>query len=632
MSRIKILSDVVASQIAAGEVVQRPASVVKELVDNALDAGAGRISVEVEKGGTVSLRVTDDGCGIPAEDLPLALKRHATSKIELESDLRSIQTHGFRGEALAAISSVSKIEIVSRLPSERQGNRMTAEGGENLRVEPCGCPPGTSVSVSDLFYNTPARRKFMKSATTEMERIGAILLRAALSNPSLHFELSHNGKLSRRYAAVPSAVDRIVQIFGEELIDELLPVDYAGGGVQIEGFCSRPTTHRKTAGDLYFFVNGRFIRDKILLRALIEAYRASLPQRRYPVAVLFLSLPSEEVDVNVHPTKEEIRFSDEGKVWRTMYASLREALGGGARALPQVTEKEEFQTAAAVSAKENAQSGGSSSARISHPESLEPVASPSKLLSEPARRAFVDRLSPEQEEDRRRVEEIFASQPDAPVERMETLNRRPLLEDKPVSSSDPPEPAKSWRVVAQLFDSFILCEGGEEMALFDQHALHERIQFEKLRKQYEEGRIGQQSLMFPLTVEVAPNQTELLQESTELLAELGLDIDHFGDRTFIVRSVPADLDFSEIEGLVQDALHDLSDQGLVTPLSETAEKILARMSCRSAIKANEALERHQMQHLIDQYTSNPILSTCPHGRPPVWKLSRREIEKLFDRP
>lgn len=296
MSRIKLLSDVVISQIAAGEVVQRPASVVKELIDNSLDAGAGRILVEVDRGGNDRIRVVDDGCGMTRDELPLAVHRHATSKIELESDLQSIRTNGFRGEALAAISSVSKVEIVSRTHGERQGCRLLVEGGVQVSLEPTGAAPGTSVQVDDLFYNTPARRKFMKSPATEFDRVGQVVIRAAMARSDLHFELTHNGRRSRQFTPVPSTADRLVQILGAETVADLLPVDYAAEDIQIEGFTSRPTTHRKTASDLSFFINGRFIRDKILLRALAEAYRASLPQRRYPVTVLFINLdPSPSV-------------------------------------------------------------------------------------------------------------------------------------------------------------------------------------------------------------------------------------------------------------------------------------------------------------------------------------------------
>jgi len=632
MPRIKILPETVASQIAAGEVVQRPASVVKELVDNGLDAGAGRIVVEVEKGGNQLVRVADDGCGMSEEDLPLCLRRHATSKIELETDLHSIRTHGFRGEALAAISSVSKTEIVSRLSGERKGCRLYAEGGEILNLEPVGAPPGTSVTVSDLFYNTPARKKFMKSATTEMERVGEVVVRAALGNPNLHFELSHNGRRSRHYPPVPGCADRLVQILGEETAAEILTVNHATDRIQIEGFISRPTQHRKSAADLYFFVNRRFVRDRILMRALAEAYRASLPQRRYPVAVLFLELPPEAVDVNVHPTKEEIRFLDEGMVWRSVYAAVRDALSGFSTSWGASGTNRGDEELAAGRRSLSAYPDKGNDRPVAPPD-LRDSAGERPATSHGAGGSIDWRTIPDRTEEPRDFpgpSHRTQLRPDvpAPVPGIRLGESQERTEEKETPRRKPSQ----WKVVSQIFNSFILCEAGEEMALFDQHALHERLQFEKLRKQYASRQIGRQNLLFPTTIEVSPNQVEPLTESLPLLLELGLEIEPFGDRTFVVRGIPSDLDLSEVEGLIQDALHDIAEQGMVAPLGDRAERILARMACRSAVKANEPLNVHEMQHLVDQFTDDAVLSTCPHGRPPIWRLARRELEKLFDRP
>jgi len=630
MSRIKLLSDVVISQIAAGEVVQRPANVVKELIDNSLDAGSGRIVVEVDQGGNERIRVIDDGCGMTREELPMAVHRHATSKIELESDLQSIRTHGFRGEALAAISSVSKVEIVSRTHGERQGHRLLIEGGERVSLEPTGAAPGTSIAVTDLFFNTPARKKFMKTATTEFDRVGQVLTRAAMMFPDIHFELSHNGRRTRHYTPAPSAIDRLVQILGAETVECLLPVDFANDDIQIEGFTGRPTLHRKTAGDLYFFVNQRFIRDKILMRALSEAYRASLPQRRYPVTVLFIAVDPSHIDVNVHPSKEEIRFLQEGQVWKGVYAAVREALTGMSGGGPPYER-------AVVS---------------------EPVKSP--VLTQPTKswEASALRSPPTPQVERREWRSELSNLPPQPAmeaetpssdpfsrpgvrdlrEAIEKLNRVPVIQreaaDKNGVSTEIAEELENrdWRVVAQVFKSYILCESNGEMAIFDQHALHERIQFEKFRKQHEEGGVSQQSLMFPMTFEVPSHQVPLMNDSLALLSRLGFEIDPFGEKTFAIRSIPSDLKMEEVEGVLRDALLDLSEQGMVSPLSERAERVIARMSCRSAIKANETLDLHQMRNLIDQYSNNPILSTCPHGRPPIWRIGRRELEKMFDRP
>ncbi len=633
MNRIKILPEQVASQIAAGEVVQRPASVIKELIDNSLDAGAGRISVEADRGGTVRMRVTDDGCGMSVEDLPMALRRHATSKIEAASDLMAIQTYGFRGEALAAISSVSHIEIISRLPSDREGHRLFAAGGEVQSIEPAGTPPGTTVTVSSLFFNTPARRKFLKSTTTEMERINEVVLRTALSWPNLHIDLSHNGKKARVLPPVPACIDRLVQLFGNDMAAELLPVDYASEHLQITGFTSRATLHRNTAADLYFFVNRRFVRDRLLLRGLMEAYKASLPQRRYPVAVLFLEMEPEQVDVNVHPSKEEIRFRDERLIWSGLYSAIREAFDSG-------------------TSKVWVDAGRGMPHRDSPPlPPPAPMVSPF-ISSEPrapsttVRAGLVDSLNPSVEEvipEAPPVERIWPEPPPpapmesdllSPTSTIEDLNRKPLASPTKVENKSLMKElgARHWRPVAQVFDSFIIAELGEEMGIFDQHALHERLQFERLRREYEQHNISRQRLIFPVTIEVHPGRASLLQDSLPLLVEVGLEMEPFGEGTFVVQSVPADMKLSEVKAFIEDALQDLAEQGMVVPLPDRAEKILARIACRSAIKAGDPLTYDQMADLLARYSDDPTLATCPHGRPPIWRISRKEIEKWFGRP
>lgn len=632
MNRIKILPEQVASQIAAGEVVQRPASVIKELIDNSLDAGAGRICVEVEKGGTARMRVVDDGCGMSVEDLPMALRRHATSKIEAASDLMAIQTYGFRGEALAAISSVAHVEIISRLPSDRQGHRLYAVGGEVQVLEPVGTPPGTTVTVSDLFFNTPARRKFLKSVNTEMERINEVILRTAITWPNLHLDLSHNGKKARLLPPVPACIDRLVQLFGSETTSHLLPVDYANERLQITGFTSRATLHRNTAADLYFFVNRRFVRDRLLLRGLMEAYKASLPQRRYPMAVFFLEMDPEQVDVNVHPSKEEIRFRDERLVWSGLYSAIREAFDtSGTKVWVEAPRSAEWDTphqdAVPPSLPPPGISPTEAPPRGIHftPQGLPiPTLETPIQASPPGEREWPEPPSvPQQEPD-------FARETLTVVE----LNRKHLVSQEKQATTSRLEglAEQRWKVVAQVFDSFIIAEAGDEMAVFDQHALHERLQFERLRQEYERRAINRQRLIFPVTVEVHPSRESLLLEALPLLDEVGLEIEPFGAGTFVVRSVPADMQLSEVKGFVDDALHDLAEQGMVVPLPDRAEKILARIACRSAIKAGDPLTYDQMANLLDRYSDEPTLATCPHGRPPIWRISRKELEKWFGRP
>lgn len=631
MSRIRILSEFVASQIAAGEVVQRPASVVKELIDNSLDAGAGRVRVEIEKGGNSVIRVEDNGCGMSKDELPMSLRRHATSKIENESDLHAIQTYGFRGEALAAISSVSKVEIISRLPSERHGHRMIAVGGEVESIDPTAAPPGTVITVSDLFFNTPARRKFLKSQPTELERVSEVFVRAAITQPRLHFELEHNKRRLRLFAPSPSTLDRLVQVLGNELVGELLPVDYTNERVQITGFTSRATTHRNTASDLYFYVNQRFVRDRILLRALLEAYRASLPQRRYPVSVLFIDLPPDQVDVNVHPSKEEIRFRDERFIWSAVYAAIRETFETRSRTyvLPVEEEAPPLSDTPPDSTLE-VEEGRVTDA---NPVQSAPPESP-PVRSDDVSEVASHRAQPTSTA-RPKVEDLFVAPSSDPVVAVESINRQPL-QIRPTAAPErrPDEttrPKEKWRAVAQIFDSYIIVESGSAMAVVDQHALHERLRFEKLRRGYETRTIRRQKLLVPMTVDAPPGRAGLIESAIPVLEELGLEIEPFGDATFVVRGIPEDLPLGEVGEFIHDVADDLSHQGVMTPLPDRAEKMISLLACRGSIKAGDPLTHGQMQDLMDRYSEDPALATCPHGRPPIWRITRKEVEKWFDR-
>lgn len=637
MTRIHLLSEHVASQIAAGEVVQRPASVVRELVDNSLDAGAGRISIEVAKGGNTLIRVTDDGCGMSQEDLPMALRRHATSKIESEADLMSIRTFGFRGEALAAISSVSHVELVSRQPSERHGYRLEAAGNEVKSVEPIGVPPGTRVTVSDLFFNTPARKKFLKSPTTEMDRVIEIFLRTAMSNPSIHFELIHNERKVRTLPPVPSRIDRLLQIFGGEVVSELLAVDYMNDLIQVAGFTSRATLHRNTASDIYFFVNGRFVRDRLLLRSLIESYRASLPQRRYPVTVLFIQLPPEYVDVNVHPSKEEIRFRDERLVWNVLYTALREALESG-EATPHLhsASHKEPEMIPGLQPTPLPREPVPQHQKDDFPFPDPPVVAstpPPTPLTKPPLITRPETSLPDEPVWHKQGAEPNLPSSIEPIAPIVDLNRGPLssLAEAKTQVMLPSSKNIAWVPLAQVFDSYIIAQKGDEMAIFDQHALHERIQFEKFRESYQTRSLSSQKLLFPVTVEIPLQRQGILQESQDFLAEIGFELDPFGGSTFLVQSVPADLSLGEVQGFLEDALEDLAAIGKVAPVGDRVEKILARMACRSAVKAGDQLSPPQMEDLLGHFSEMPTLATCPHGRPPIWRISRRELEKWFDR-
>ena len=559
---IKVLEHDMVSRIAAGEVVERPASVVKELIENSLDAGATAVSVEVRGGGVSLIRVSDNGVGIPAPELPLAFQRHATSKVETPQDLAAIATLGFRGEALPSIAACAEVEVVTRTPGEVAGAYVRLLGGVVVEEGGRGSPQGTVVTVHHLFRDHPARLKFLKPAATESGHISHIVGQYALAFPEVRFTLTVDGRRALVTAGSGRLGDVLVEVYGADIAGAMVPVVERDGVPRVTGHVSRPELTRSSRSHMSFFVNRRFVRSRVCVRAVEEAYRGLLMTGRYPVAVLTVWLPREEVDVNVHPAKVEVKFRSEREVFEVVQRAVREAL-------------------------------------------VEEMAVPAMRG---APRAPAPPLPPT-----RRPSPLAAAQgpPPAAPAGAELGLRLPIL-----------------RVLGQLLQTYIVAEGPDGLYLVDQHAAHERILFERVRSQRERGEVEVQGLLEPLAVELMPRQAETLLSEGECLASYGFAVEPFGERTCLVRAVPAALARGEVVTALVDILDAL---GQVGEPDTREERIAQSLACHSAVRAGQALSMEEMRHLLGELELAHLPHTCPHGRPTMVCTSIAQLERDFGR-
>ncbi|MCG8591499.1 MAG: DNA mismatch repair endonuclease MutL [Proteobacteria bacterium] len=587
--RIAPLPDALVDQIAAGEVVERPASVVKELVENALDAEARRVRVEVREGGRALIAVRDDGYGMSPRDAKLALRRHATSKIREADDLTRIASFGFRGEALPAIASVSRLRLVTRAAAADTAWELQVEGGELVRDRQVGGPPGTSIEVADLFGQVPARRKFLKKPTTEWGHIADWLTRSALALPGVHFEVVRDDRPAWVWPATDDGLERIAAVLSEAEAERLVSSVHDEQGVEVEAYISTPEFTRGTANGLYLFVNGRPVRDRLLRHALLEACRDVLPRGRYPTAVLFVVVPLDAVDVNVHPAKWEVRFRDP----QAVHAAVRHAVRG-------VLSERRWLGTAQVDARVPV-------APAELPRRPEPV--------EPAAGTTRDWVLAERRADAQMVADAPASQAPARPFRFSELT-----------------------LLGQLRATYLLAEGKEGLVLVDQHAAHERVLYERLRAEWVASRVERQGLLMPLHLELDPAGVAALGEATETLAGLGFEVEAFGETAVVVRAVPALLGHHDPAALVRGLAAELRERPLrrdegaggVRRLP-ALDSLFASMACHSARRAGEALVEAEQRALLDALDAIPWAPTCPHGRPVAVLLSSGEIERRFGR-
>ena len=602
---IRILEPRLANQIAAGEVVERPASVVKEAVENSLDAGATRIEIDVESGGTRLIRIRDDGAGIDGDDLALALARHATSKIDNIEDLEALQSLGFRGEALASIASVSRLTLTANTEaSSVQGQQAFCEGRDmSVAVKPAPHPRGTTLEVRDLFYNTPARRKFLRTEKTEFGHLHEVVKRQALSRPEVTFVLRHNGKQTLQLNAAVSEAElrrRVATVCGTDFAEHAVVIERQAGPMRLWGWVAEPTFSRSQADLQYFFVNGRVIRDKLVSHAIRQAYRDVLFHGRHPAFVLFLELDAAGVDVNVHPTKHEVRFRDSRSVHDFLFGTLSRALADVRPGQPTPTEPATGSEERAFQPGMNLASGGSPILLGQGDQILSAVGASSHRFD-------------------------GGSSGQMSRWREPALSRVP----QPEFAQEPTEIPPLGFAVAQLHGIYILAENQHGLVLVDMHAAHERITYERLKQARDGSGITRQPLLVPLTLAVSSREAAIAEEQSGELASLGLLIEATGEESIVCRELPAALKDADAEALVRDVLGDLLEFGTSDRIASSLDELLSTLACHTSVRANRRLTLPEMNALLRDMEETERSGQCNHGRPTWVQLGMSELDKLF---
>jgi DNA mismatch repair protein MutL len=674
MGRIHVLSEHVANKIAAGEVVERPASVVKELIENSLDAGATRVRIEIEGGGRKLIQVTDNGCGMVRDDALLAFERHATSKLKNDDDLLSIATLGFRGEALPSIAAVSRLRMETRDASEASGTVVEIAGGRILTVEEAGLPEGTSISIRDLFFNTPARRKFLKAESTELSHIASLATHYALAHPEMHWELHSATNAMLVAPPVATHSERIYQVFGKETLDELIPLaaqirlervglpepppwrreaEYepaTPGELRLHGFTSKPEIQKLNRNSIFIFVNGRLIRDKVVMHGIVEGYRNILPPTVYPVVLLFLEMPCTEVDVNVHPSKTEVRFRQQSFVHDFVRDAVRSALmaarpaaafaseihaGPSARValtppLPGSAE-EAFQALAGAPAERSGETDGFSVFSLISQQPMtrnEALPFTGSMTVEGNGAMGAVRIAPQN----------FGGQPGAQspkqYEEQEAVPETGSGCALPLDGMDDAMDLSmlgTLKPLGQIRDSFILAVNPQGLWIIDQHVAHERVLFEKILEERGRRQVEAQRLLMPIIVELRPAQQAIFTEIAEELRRNGFEAEPFGIRTIAIQSAPAGIGGDDVAKMLQELLEQFEGEEQALNLEKIRSRIAASIACHAAIKVNMALDTAKMEWLLAELAKTKYPMSCPHGRPVVLRYSVKDIQKAFKR-
>ncbi|PPK74942.1 DNA mismatch repair protein MutL [Methylobacter tundripaludum] len=609
--RIHSLPTQLVNQIAAGEVVERPSSVVKELVENCFDAGASQVSIEIEQGGARLIKIRDNGCGIVKEDLPLALSRHATSKIASLKDLEQVVSMGFRGEALPSISSVSRLTLISRISDADCAWRVNADGTEqDFNPQPDPHPQGTTIDVRDLFYNTPARRKFLKTEKTEFAHIETLIKRMALSRFDIGFILSHNQKeiFNLKPAVTESEQEqRIAGICGSAFIENSIKIDFAASGLQLTGWVGLPTFSRSQQDMQFFYVNGRLVRDKLVSHAVKQAYQDVLFHGRHPVFVLYLTLDPALVDVNAHPAKLEVRFREGRLVHDFLFSALHRSLADlrPGRNLMQQAEVEALpETPAVLDAKPNNVAWLNDSVTQQSKPSFD------------NKTAYSSR-SPQQASLPLHVEEA--------IQAYASLYPNP----EPVPQPAQPEARPLGHAIAHLHNIYILSETPSGIILVDAHAAHERVTYERLKQQYQNGAVPSQPLLLPIKIKVSAAEADLAEQEHEFFNTLGFEINRSGPETIVLRSIPVLLGNTDMETLVRDVLADMTEHGMSQRIQEKSNEILATVACHGAVRAHRRLTIDEMNALLRDMEQTERIGQCNHGRPTWIELSTNDLDKFF---
>ena len=663
MGRIHVLPEHVANKIAAGEVVSRPASVVKELLENALDAGSKRIKIQIEAGGKKLIQIDDDGCGMVRDDALLAFERHATSKIKNAEDLLNISTLGFRGEALPSIASVCRLRLETRAADQDSGTLVEITGGKIFRVEEAGLPAGTSITIRDLFFNTPARKKFLKAESTELSHIASLVTHYALAHPDRHFELHSATNAVLVAPPVASYSDRVYQIFGKDVLDQLIsvaaevPLAHIGlpqpppwrrkpgededggppadpGSLRVHGFISKPEIHKLNRNSIYTFVNGRLIRDRLIQHALTHAYRNILPPTVFPVVLLFVEMPNAEVDVNVHPSKTEVRFRQQTVMHDFLRDSVRAALMK-ARPVPQfVTEIRAHATASpslTPGARASAAEAGGPLPTFygaAAPDAFALHAPPQAVIAE--RFHFSEGITVEANA---AVPVARFSQQEVGREQRTFGGDRcaPPLAEEFESVVDVTPILASLKPLGQLRESFILAVNHDGLWIIDQHVAHERVLFERVLRQRARQQVESQRLLMPIVIELTPALAAVFSDISDELQKNGFEAEPFGARSIAVKIAPAGVQAGEVESMLHELLDQFSREEQGLNLEQIRGRIAASIACHAAIKVNMPLEQNKMEWLLTELAKTEYPMSCPHGRPVVLRYSMKDIQRAFKR-
>ena len=640
MGKIHLLDQSTINQIAAGEVIDRPVSVVKELTENAIDAGATAVTIEIKQGGTTLIRITDNGSGIMAEDIPEAFRRHSTSKIMQAADLLTVSSLGFRGEALSSVAAVARVELITRTHSSLVGNRFVIEGGNEQTLEAVGAPEGTTIIVRDLFYNTPARKKFLKTPATEGGYIYDMVGKMALSRPDISFRFIQNGQNKLHTAGNHNLKDVIYHIYGRELTRELIPISYESSFFRIEGFIGKPMISRSTRSCEIYFINGRYIRSNLIHKAIEEGYRNFLMQHKFPFTVFNIIIDPEFTDVNVHPSKMELRFRNQEFLYEEVVSAVRKTLTGrelspdfSAEPEKQQKKAEEKREVLPAAEKEKKvlpvaeKPGKESNVLLSSETSLKKEAvfpvpeneNREKKLErfpEPFETKRMERLVKEKKEPYRAKTEEMAA---------ENVRQQNMFEDNLLTV----DTVSQVRLAGQIFDTYWIAQYQATFLIIDQHAAHEKVLYESIISQLKSQEYTTQQMNPPAIISLTPRQQEQFQELSGILSEMGFEVEPFGGNEYAVYGMPDNLVGADPMDLLDEILETAGERGRITP--EAVYERAASMACKAAIKGNQHLSEVEATHLIADLVNLENPYTCPHGRPTMIKMTKYELEKKFKR-
>ncbi len=658
MPEINILSQHVAELIAAGEVVERPASVVKELMENSIDAGATLITVEIRRGGITYIRITDNGCGIDRSNIKKAFISHATSKISSADDLDSILTLGFRGEALASVAAVARVEMLTRAENEEIGTRYCIEGSQEVLLDDAGCPKGTTIVVRDLFFNTPARMKFLKKDVTEANAVAGVVDRIALSHPEVCIRFIREGKEVLSTPGDGKIQSAIHAIFGKEFSQGLIPCQYELNGISVDGFISKPVHARANRTMQFFFLNGRLIKTRTAMSALEQAYKNAIMVGKFPACVLNLTIPPMAVDVNVHPAKTEVRFADEKKIFDAVYYCAKLALESG-DTRPQMSFEKKAQMKVVQQQMPQPPKAEQTFIRLdTKPEparkpepvkAVEPVVAAvpkTTVIPEPVKTVLRVESGEKNNKIVQSDDDLLLNNPtistvkiaeetvalpvieETPIEEKETLVTEPLTPPAEEKEPDPIVIVEPFRVIGEAFKTYILVEQGDKMLVIDKHAAHERMIFDSLKK--EQNGIESQMLLSPVTVTLSKEEYNALLDNTDILSQAGYCVEDFGQGMVIVTECPTYIESGDIEPVVIELAGYLADNKK-DMIPEKLDWIYHSTACRAAVKAGDKTTAYEQQKFVEQLLSMPDIRYCPHGRPVMIEMSRKELEKNFGR-